>query len=79
MWPIRNSVDAHQRIGEQPGSVRRGHDDAELEIFAVVECVIQSGCAVYSTELTSVGVNRDCCFVEHGPEATAFDQDVRQI
>ena len=65
--------------GEQPrGVVGRDHQ-AQLEVFAVVERVIERGDSVASAHLVGIGMDRDGRVVEDGPESAALGEDVAQV
>ena len=65
----------------RPAAARRrgGNDEAELEVFAVVERMVDCGIAVDAAQLAGIGMDRDRGLVEDGPETAALGEDVGQV
>ena len=72
-------LDRSRGGGEQPGGVICRNDQAKLEIFTVVERVIDFWRAIALTHLVSVRMDGNRRLFEYGSEAAALLEDVAQV
>ena len=65
--------------GEQPVGVICRNDQAKLEIFTVVERVIDFGCAITLTHFMSVRMDGNCRLFKYGSDAATLVENVAQV
>ena len=66
-------------VGDEPRGVIGRDDHAKLEVFAVVERVIECGRSIPVTHIAGIGMDGNRRRVEYCPEAAALGEDVPQV